>query len=87
MKELDDDNAQEEQFISLGALPFGDDLGHLRITENSRLAIAAPAMNNRMTTRSRARVLCPLPPLAMISTVVAAIVAVAEDLVLSGREI
>jgi hypothetical protein len=36
----------------------------LRITENSRLAMAAPAMKRRMTTRSRVRELFPLPPLA-----------------------
>jgi hypothetical protein len=37
---------------------------NLRITENSRLATAAPAIKKRITTRSSVRELFPLPPLA-----------------------
>jgi hypothetical protein len=40
----------------------------LRITENSRLATAAPAIKRRITTRNSVRELFPLPPLARRSS-------------------
>lgn len=48
---------------------------HLRMTENRRLAIEAPAMRARIMTRSTLRVLFPLPTSARISSVSADMVA------------
>jgi hypothetical protein len=68
-------NGPQVSSPSPGAGAIDRGTGHLRITENSRLATAAAAMKQRMITRSNVRVLLLLPTLERRSRELADIVA------------